>query len=584
MLRRDIDHGITVVYNPSYSDIEWPEDPAIMAVDIETVDDDQNRMHRASGKLKLVTWTFDGRVVYAEDAFARPNGEIEAPVFYNVVTPVALNSNMIWVLHNGTFDLAYFMKSPDFRDIQGKLKVLPRYYRDTRLMEKALYSNWYKSASLAAITARRFDVVLDKDIREEFVKQVHWEDPLTDEQVDYAAMDAAFTWRIYDQQRKEVQQAPDMLKQAILLDAKAAWSTLHFAGAPVDVAEWRANAGRNATALDQELRSFPANPRSPKQVLKWLAGLGIHTQTTSAKELKRLAAKHPEVQRLLEIRKLSKLTSSYGEEWLKFVDDTGMVYPSYNVYGAETSRWSSSNPNLQQIPRGDYRKMFKAPPGYSWVIADYSQQEVRIAAWMAGDKKLIDLLDRGDVYTEVGRIIYRDPTMLKSDKRRQLAKSAVLGLLYGLTPSGMAKNQGISKEQAYQVFDGIKAEFPALWRFIHDHRKAQADGYVSTVMGHMYWLNLWAWNWKNNAANSPVQGSGSDMVKLAVYKYTLSRPFEIALVVHDEIAALVKTDEAPVAKEFLERCMREAFEECLPGMPSNKVAEAHIGQSWADKE
>lgn len=584
MYPKSVENGVNVIFKPAPSQIIWPKDGErrVLAVDIETVEDDQNRLHRASGYMKLVSYTFDGVNVYVEEAFPSQGYEF-AHVFSDHVMPTALEQNYIWVFHNGTFDLAYLKKDPILRDSAGKLKILPRYLRDTRLIEKALYANWYKSFSLAAVVARRFDVVLDKDVRSTFVTGTR-NDPITDEQVDYAALDVAFTWRAYDKQRVEVQQAPPKLREAILLDSKAAWSTLHFRGAPVDVAEWTANAGRNSTALDQELRSFPANPRSPKQVLAWLAGLGIHTQTTSAKELKRLASKHPEVQRLLEIRKLSKLTSSYGLEWLKFVDADGNVHPSYNIYGAETSRWSSANPNLQQIPRGDYRKMFKAPPGYVWVIADYSQQEVRIAAWMAQDKKLIELLDRGDVYTEVGRIIYNDPTMQKTDKRRQLAKSAVLGLLYGLTPNGMAKNQGITKEKAKEAFDGIKYAFPALWKFIHDHRQAETDGYVSTVMGHMYWLNLWAWNWRNNAANSPVQGSGSDMVKIAVYKYTLQRPFEIALVVHDEIAALVPVDEAPKAKAFLERCMQEAFEECLPGMPSGKVAEAHIGASWADKE
>lgn len=580
MYPKSTENDVEVIYNPKPSDVVFPEaDIPIMAVDIETVEDDPNRLHRASGILRLVSWSFDGKTVYVEEATptALP------AVFLNYVAPIAFDNKYLWVFHNGTFDLAYLRHYSTLNYSKNMLKVVPNRWRDTRFIEKALYANWYKSFSLAAITARRFDVVLDKDVRDTFVRATR-NDPITEEQIDYAALDVAFTWRIYDKQRLEVKQAPPKLREAILLDMQAAWSTLHFRGAPVDVAEWRANAGRNSTALDQELRSFPANPRSPKQVLAWLAGLGIYTQTTSAKELKRLAAKHPEVQRLLEIRKLSKLTSSYGEEWLKFVDADGCVYPSYNIYGADTSRWSSANPNLQQIPRGDYRKMFKAPPGYAWVIADYSQQEVRIAAWMAKDKKLTELLDRGDVYTEVGRIIYNDPSMQKTDKRRQLAKSAVLGLLYGLTPNGMAKNQNISKDKAKEAFDGIKNAFPALWKFIHDHRQAETDGYVSTVMGHMYWLNLWAWNWRNNAANSPVQGSGSDMVKIAVYKYTLQRPFEIALVVHDEIAALVPVDEAPAAKAFLERCMQEAFEECLPGMPSGKVAEAHIGASWADKE
>lgn len=575
-------HGVTIVRNPGIVDVQWPTPPTgerhYIAVDIETDGDDQNRLHRASGTMRLVTWTFDGNTVYVEEC---QNG---IPlVFSSLVIPHCLQDGYLWIFHNGTFDLAYLRKLPTMVDSRGVLKLEPRQWRDTRLIEKALYANWYKSFSLAAVVARRFDVALDKDIRETFVKQIPGS-AITSEQVEYAALDVAWTYRAYAQQRREILAGPPKLKDATLLDVKAAWSILHFAGAPVDVGQWKANAGRNNTLLDIELRSFPANPRSPKQVMKWLNGMGIFPDSTNAKELKRLSGKHPEIRRLLEIRKLSKLTSSYGEDWLKYVDADGRVYPSYNVYGAGTSRWSSDNPNLQQIPRGDYRKMFTAPTGYVWVIADYSQQEVRIAAWMSGDRRLSKLLSSGDVYTEVGRIIYNDPNMQKSDSRRQLAKSAVLGLLYGLTPSGMAKNQNIDRAAAKAVFDGIAKAFPDLWRFIHNHRKAQEEGKVETVMGHVYWLNLFAWNWRNNAANSPVQGSGSDMVKLAVYKYTRVRPWEIALVVHDEIAALVPVEQAYEAKAFLERCMTEAFEECLPGADSSRVAEAHIGASWADKE
>lgn len=580
-------HGVEVIVDPAFEDIDFsvlPGEKLAISVDVETCEDNPDRMHQASGFLRIVGFSFDGSKVYVLRWQENPRAET---VFWQVADR-CIQAKAQWVIHNSGFDIPYlFPALCDNGLLHGDGKQVlafgPGCLKDTRLIERALYANWYSAFSLKAIVARRFDVVLAKETRDEFVN-MKLADPLTQEQIEYAALDVAYTRRVYSEQRQEILRGGEMLKSAIFVDAKAQWSTFHFADAPVSEKLWSNNAKTVLAELSIAERRVPVNVRSPRQVMKWLQQEGIPAKSSSAKELKNLASRYPQIKDLLEVRRLTKLATSYGEGWLeRFVQD-GHVRPSYNVFGADTSRWSSSNPNLQQIPRGDYRKMFVAPEGYSWVIADYSQQEVWIAAYMAGDQRMIDLLRTGDVYTEVGKLIYRDPAMQKSDKRRQLAKSAVLGLLYGLTPGGMAKNQNIDKKAAKAVFDGIKREFPALWRFIHDHAEAAKNGSVSTRLGHRYWLNLFAWNWRNNAANSPVQGTGSDMVKLAVSDYTIQRPYEIALVVHDEIAAIVPDYEAKEAAVLLERCMGLAFDICLPGLNVVRPAVAHIGKSWADKE
>ena len=582
---RDETHDVEIVVDPSYDDIDFttlPGEPFCIAVDVETCEDNPDKMHLASGHLRIVGFTFDGKKVYLLRVLEYSHA---IDTLFDVVRE-CLSREAQWILHNSQFDLAYLAAYLGnlYTGPNATLAITPKHLKDTRLLERALYANWYKAFGLRALVARRFDVVLDKDVRSEFTKMTR-DDAITDEQLHYAALDVAFTRRVYSEQRVEFERAGKELRQAAYLDARTQWSTLHFAPAPVAAKLWDANAKRVLAELEIAARKVPVKASSPKQVLAWLQKLGVPVKSTNAKDLKALAPQWSQIRDLLEVRRLTKLATSYGEAWLaRFVDEQGYVRPSYNVYAADTSRWGCNDPNLQNIPRGEYRKLFVAPEGYSWVIADYSQQEVWIAAYKANDQRLMSLLRTGDVYTEIGRLIYRDPAMGKSDKRRQLAKSAVLGLLYGLTPRGMAKNQGITEAAAQDIFTSIKREFPMLWRYIHDHAQAYKDGFVKTQLGHRYWLNLFSWNWGNNAANSPVQGTGADMVKLAVCEYTEKRPREISLVVHDEIAALVETRFAPEAAALLEKCMADAFEACLPGANNPRPAVAHIGATWADKE
>jgi DNA polymerase I-like protein with 3'-5' exonuclease and polymerase domains len=202
---------------------------------------------------------------------------------------------------------------------------------------------------------------------------------------------------------------------------------------------------------------------------------------------------------ILGIRNVDKLLNTYIDKMPQIALDDGRVHASYNQYGAKTGRFSSSDPNLQNIPshNKEIRKMFKAQYGYVLIGADYSQQEPMVTAHLSDDKKMQDAFIHGkDIYATIAGLAFHKPyeeclefrkdgTVNPAGKeRRTQAKSIVLGILYGRQIPSIAEQLGVSTKEAQQIYDAVLSAFPELAQFIDESQKmAKEVGYVTTAWG-----------------------------------------------------------------------------------------------------
>ena len=202
---------------------------------------------------------------------------------------------------------------------------------------------------------------------------------------------------------------------------------------------------------------------------------------------------------ILGIRNVDKLLNTYIDKMPQIALDDGRVHASYNQYGAKTGRFSSSNPNLQNIPshNKEIRKMFKAQDGYVLIGADYSQQEPMVTAHLSNDKKMQDAFIHGkDIYATIAGLAFHKPyeeclefredgTVNPAGKeRRTQAKSIVLGILYGRQIPSIAEQLGVSTREAQDIYDAVLRAFPQLAKFIDESQgMAKELGYVTTAWG-----------------------------------------------------------------------------------------------------
>ena len=204
-------------------------------------------------------------------------------------------------------------------------------------------------------------------------------------------------------------------------------------------------------------------------------------------------------QAILDIRNVEKLLGTYIDKMPEIALDDGRVHASYNQYGAKTGRFSSQDPNLQNIPshNKEIRHMFKAQEGYVLIGGDYSQQEPMVTAHLSKDRKMKEAFMNGkDIYATIASLAFHKPyeecKEFRPDgtvnpvgkERRTQAKSIVLGILYGRQIPSIGEQLGVSTKEAQGIYDAVLKAFPELAQFIEDSQAmARTEGYVTTAWG-----------------------------------------------------------------------------------------------------
>jgi DNA polymerase-1 len=299
--------------------------------------------------------------------------------------------------------------------------------------------------------------------------------------------------------------------------------------------------------------------------------------STDASVLEKLRD-HPAVDALLDWRELDKLNSTYLEALPRLVDPRdGRIHTSFNQAVAATGRLSSSNPNLQNIPvRSELGRQIRrafVPGGAGLVIlaADYSQIELRILAHLSGDEGLREAFATGhDIHTATAARVFGLPPDKVDPASRSRAKMVNYGLAYGMNAWGLASRLDIAPDEAQEIMDAYFASFPKIREYLDrqvDH--ATVDGYTETLLGRRRYIpELQAANprvrdlGRRQALNAPIQGSASDVFKVAmidVDRALREHPeldCRMLLTVHDElvfeVASSAVEDAAALVKERME--------------------------------
>jgi DNA polymerase-1 len=401
----------------------------------------------------------------------------------------------------------------------------------------------------------------------------------------YGALDTVLTMRLFDQFWEKtgpgkMYSIPYELEMA----ARKIVTRMELNGVRVDL-DYSQKKFDELTQYGESVRqwgqdTYGVSITSNIQLVRLLENLGAEiTETTpsgqksaSKDQLKLLMIDgNPEVKQLADVvlkqRKADKLANTYFKNFLTDHVD-GFVHPSVNTMGARTGRMSIQNPALQTLPKGDdtvRRAFLPKDDDHVIVTSDLDQVEFRMFSSLSQDENLINLFNMADAtgsdpFTEIGREIYQDPTMQKSDKRRGLIKGVVYGRLYGAGVAKQALTAGVPKEQMQAVSDAFDQRFPGMTIFqkkVEDigmrRLRAEGQGYVNTWTGRRIPCDE---DRVYTLVNYLIQGGAAEIFKSNLVKLDQADLTDLLIVpVHDEIVLNAPRKDAEEIKQLVRQCM-----------------------------
>lgn len=526
-----------------------------------------------------------------------------------------------WVVFNSGFEMRWFLAagaSPDIVDV-GHL-------RRARMGGGRF--------SLADMVLWDLDKTLAKD------EQVsNWAAPeLTQSQLDYAIRDADVTFELWEYWKERTTEAHDRAAQ-LLDDMTLGVIEMEEAGMLLDrrahrelVTRWEQLRDELATQVralipETEVANLNSNPQFsdffsrifPDRVLAvWPKTEKTNQLEISGDALAKMAGLFPgtpveaALDALSRYRKIQKYISSFGQTVIDTASRApdGRVRARFNVGAARTCRFSSSGPNLQQVPRDKklfasdedqtrVRKSFIAPPGSLLVSYDYSAIEMRVLALLSGDDQLLHDVVFGDVHSEVAAVIAGhkiDKKTPEGKAARSAAKGVSFGIIYGSAAGGLSITMRTSVEKAQTYIDFWSSRYPRAfaYRFLMQD-EAKSTGYLTMNDGGSIYLG------KKNAdlpkcANYPVQRAALSVMARAItrHKASLDRlrgsgaldPDRTRLLatIHDALIDEALASEAEIVKKAMSEDMTEAYLDFFPGAPTDNLIEGGVGPNWADLE
>jgi DNA polymerase I len=328
----------------------------------------------------------------------------------------------------------------------------------------------------------------------------------------------------------------------------------------------------------------------PKETIK----KGKTGYSTAASELDKLRGAHPIIDLITQYREVVKLKNTYVDTLPKLVDENSRVHTTFALTVAQTGRLSSNDPNLQNIPvRTDLgrriRTAFVAGKGKALISADYSQFELRIAAYLSDDKRLIDMFNRDvDVHAATAAEIYgRELEDVTKNMRRE-AKVVNFGIMYGLSTHGLVAATGMTYESAKHFIDRYFEVRPNLLKYIESVKEqAKKDGYVETLFGRRRPTpDINSSNFAvreaamRAAVNMPFQGTAADIMKLAMVKVDEkleSKSCKILLQIHDSLIVECDAKEAEATAKLLKDTMEGVIK-----LPIKLTVDTSIGKNWGE--
>ncbi|HTR18515.1 MAG TPA: DNA polymerase [Candidatus Paceibacterota bacterium] len=327
-------------------------------------------------------------------------------------------------------------------------------------------------------------------------------------------------------------------------------------------------------------------------------------RTTREDELQKMAEGNPIVADVLSYRELQKLLGTYIEKMPALVGKDGRLHAQFLQSGTVTGRMGCENPNLQNIPiKSEYgrriREAFAAPKGFVLASLDYSQIELRIAAALSGDEKLIGIFKKGeDVHSATASQVFGVAPEKVDYEMRRKAKVINFGILYGMGVNALRANLGVgtSRDEAAHFLAQYFRNFSGLAEYVEKQKEfARKHGYTETLFGRRRYfpgiksaLPGIVAQQERMAVNAPMQGTQSDIIKLAmveadtvIEKEGWRDKVRLLLQVHDELVyEIAEKDAEKIAREICRVMESVAPPKLLNGVPI--VAEIAIGKNWGD--
>ncbi len=427
----------------------------------------------------------------------------------------------------------------------------------------------------------------------------------------YAAEDALVTFQLHEAIYPKLDKAPQAVFNQIEMPLVPILADIERHGVLIDTEALEAHGKRLCARIETlageayALAGKIFNLNSTKQLQEILFDhlkLPILSKTpkgqpsTAESVLKELAFDYPLPAIILEYRSLTKLVSTYIEALPKRIHQkTGRVHTSYNQAVTATGRLSSSDPNLQNIPiRHEegrlIRQAFIAPQGSVLLASDYSQIELRIMAHLSGDAGLKRAFDNHwDVHAATASEIFAQPLEDITQEQRRRAKAINFGLIYGMSSFGLAKQLGVSREDAKAYIKRYFERYPGVQNYMETTREqAHSQGYVETLFGRRLYLpDINAGNKmrqkaaERTAINAPMQGTAADIIKkamisIAKWQATDARQSaRVIMQVHDELVFEVQEHAIKAAETAIKTQMEGAATLNVPLLVS-----IGIGKNW----
>ena len=446
---------------------------------------------------------------------------------------------------------------------------------------------------------------------------------------DYCGLDAYATYYLVNQLKTKLEDFPELAKLLIEVEQplEPVLAIMEETGIRLDsdyLQTFSQQLNQDLQKLEQDTYAAAGeefNLASPKQlsvILFEKLGLDVSksrkTKTgysTNQQVLEKLKGDHPVIDNMLEHRTLAKLKSTYVDALPALVrESTGRVHTNFNQSVVATGRLSSSNPNLQNIPiRTEFsrqiRQAFIPEAGWLLVAADYSQIELRILAHLSQEPVLVDAYRNSkDVHSVTAKLLFEKEEITSEERR--LGKIINFGVIYGMGAQRFSRESGFKANIGKQFIEKYRQKYAQVFQYLEDVKKqAIAQGYVSTIFGRRRYVNLNSDSLKSlrglnpeafnldelkygysdaqilrAAANSPIQGSSADIIKVAMIKLqNILQDYQARLLlqVHDELVLEVPPEEWQELEPIIKSTMEEAVELSIP-----LAVDINAGKNWME--
>lgn len=519
----------------------------VVAFDIET-----SALRPSDGDIVLIAYADEKKVTASMDA----------EEFRSILE----DKNILKVFHNAAFDVLW-LTSKGYKVVE---------YIDTMIMSQVINNRVRQENSLADLAQKYLDVVMDKSLQ----AVTNWGGEISDKHIEYCKKDAQITRDLYTVLMNEIERLhlggvlrKEMGALPAVIELRKNGIKFDYKGWEEVLKNYKEEKEIFEEAVKKELNDEEINLSSPKQLLEALHKVGVEITSTSDEELSKFEEKHNVIKLLRKYKKLKKKITSFGVKLKEKIDEDGCIRGSWNLIGADTSRMTCTKPNLQGMPRAS-KDYFVPRDGNVFIIADYSQIELRVLAQISKDPIMIQAFNNGeDLHSKTASMILNKPITEISSEERKIAKTANFGLIYGMTSYGLMKRikaqygMDISFEEAEIFRNGYFKNYKGVLDY--QDKMLKADD-ISTLGGR-YWSRETFQLDKGSIKryNYPIQGTAAEGFKesLSILMNKKKKSWKLVAVVHDEIVLEVPKADKDEAIIILKKSMKEGMQRLIDEVP-----------------